>query len=55
MKLLTVPEASKYLKISTHTLNRWRSKKKGPEFMKNKMQIVYRKESLDAFLSKSKA
>ncbi len=54
MKLLTVPEASQYLRISVHTLNVWRNKKRGPEFVTKDKLIAYSKKSLDNFLEKTK-
>lgn len=50
MKWLTVPQASKYIKISIHTLNEWRKKGKGPAFEKKSNLIRYRKEALDRYL-----
>ena len=46
MKWFTISQASKYIKISTHALNEWREKKKGPIFEKMRNQIKYRKKYL---------
>ncbi len=50
MEILSTEEASKYLKVSVHTLNRWRSQKKGPAFIKMGRYVKYNKDSLDSFL-----
>ncbi|MFC1591116.1 helix-turn-helix domain-containing protein [Thermodesulfobacteriota bacterium] len=50
MELLSAREASTYLRISIYTLNRWRSIKMGPPYIKMGRYIKYSKESLDQFL-----
>ena len=50
MELLTSKEASVYLKISTNTLATWRSKKKGPQFIRTGRVIKYAKEDINAYL-----
>jgi excisionase family DNA binding protein len=53
VELLTVEETSKYLGIPVNTLNRWRSQKKGPEFIKMGKHVKYSKEALDKYIMKS--
>ena len=52
MEILNIEEASRYLKVSVHTLNRWRGKRQGPAFIKMGRYVKYSKDSLDAFLKK---
>jgi excisionase family DNA binding protein len=54
VKWFTISQASKYIKISTHTLNEWREKNKGPVFVKMGNQIKYSKEALDRYLNKGR-
>jgi excisionase family DNA binding protein len=50
MELLTPKEAGQYLKISVVTLAGWRSKGRGPKFMKTGRHVKYAKEDLDKYL-----
>lgn len=48
--LLTVEDAAARLKISKHTLNRWRVTGEGPPFVKYGPRLVrYREVALDAW------
>lgn len=48
--LLTVEDAAARLKISKHTLNRWRVTGEGPPFIKYGPRLVrYREEVLEAW------
>lgn len=48
--LLTVEDAALRLKISKHTLNRWRVTGEGPPFIKYGPRLVrYKQEALDAW------
>jgi excisionase family DNA binding protein len=48
--LLTVEDAAARLKISKHTLNRWRMTGEGPPFIKYGPRLVrYEEEMLDAW------
>lgn len=48
--LLTVEDAAVRLKISKHTLNRWRMTGEGPPFIKYGPRLVrYREEVLEAW------
>ena len=46
MELYSVKEACSYLKVSIHTLNKWRSEKKGPPYIKMGRYVKYNRESL---------
>jgi excisionase family DNA binding protein len=51
--LLTVEEAAARLKISKHTLNRWRVTGEGPPFIKYGPRLVrYREAVLDEWAAK---
>lgn len=49
-RLMTVPEAVSYLRISIATLARMRGEGKGPPYMKIGRRVLYRKSSLDLYL-----
>ena len=52
--LLTPKEAGRYLKIASSTLEKWRMKKMGPNFMKlGNRTIRYRIEDLQSFIETS--
>ena len=54
-KLLRVQQAADILGLSAGTLNKWRVTGGGPEFIKLGRNILYRRETLEAFiLSKSR-
>jgi excisionase family DNA binding protein len=51
MDLLTVDQASELIGISVETLNQWRSRKKGPDYLKIEGRLVrYRREDLIKYL-----
>jgi len=52
MEILTPEQASKYLKVSVHTLAAWRSRGEGPKYIKTGKSIKYTKEDLDLYLKK---
>ena len=45
------PEAAKFLRVSTSTLNKWRHSGTGPRFTKCGSVILYRKEELEGWLN----
>jgi len=49
-QLLTPAEAASYLRRTVALLKIWRSKKKGPDYLKLEGRIFYRKSQLDEFL-----
>lgn len=53
MDLKTPKEAALYLKVSVHTLAKWRSEKRGPEFIKAGKAVRYSRQALDSFLRKN--
>lgn len=51
--LLTVAEAAKLLGLKVSTLNNWRSRKKGPQYVVlGARTIRYRHRDLEAFINK---
>ena len=48
---LTVSEAAGYLRLSRVRLDKWRSERKGPVFLKVGGRVFYRRSDLDEFLS----
>ena len=50
MSVYKVPEAARYLGMSTSTLNKWRMFGNGPPFMKMGSSVLYRKEDLDSWM-----
>ena len=44
-------EAAAYLKVSTATINAWRSYRRGPKYLKVGRLVFYRKGDLDAWLT----
>jgi excisionase family DNA binding protein len=53
MDLMTPKEAGEYLKISVNTLAAWRSKKRGPQFIKTGRTVKYSRADLDSYLKKN--
>lgn len=49
-ELLTVEEAAQRLKVSRHTLNRWRVEGQGPPYLKYARVVRYVAATLDAWL-----
>jgi len=47
---LTTPEAAQYLGLAVSTLNKWRCRGGGPEFLKLGRAVRYRQYDLDRFL-----
>lgn len=50
MELLTVKEASEFLKVSEHTMDIWRSRGGGPPFVRAGRLIRYDREALEQWL-----
>lgn len=46
-------QAASYLGISKATLNGWRTRRKGPPYLKLGERVFYRREDLDEFISAS--
>ncbi|HIZ98255.1 MAG TPA: helix-turn-helix domain-containing protein [Candidatus Janibacter merdipullorum] len=49
MDLMTVTEASQYLRIPEGTLRYWRHRGEGPRAVKLGRRVVYRRQDLDAW------
>jgi hypothetical protein len=49
MKLLTTPEAAKFLKRHPQTVTQWRWYKSGPKFVKQGRRILYRMDELKRY------
>ena len=49
---LTTPETARYLGLAVSTLNKWRCIGDGPVFIKLGRAVRYRKEDLDAYVTK---
>jgi excisionase family DNA binding protein len=49
----TVDEAAAHLNMSRHTLNKWRSQKRGPRFIRFGKSVRYRHEDLATFASEN--
>lgn len=52
MDLLTVKETAAVLKVSVHTLAKWRQLNKGPDFVKVGKSVKYRRDSIEAWIKK---
>lgn len=52
MDLLTVKETAEMLKISVHTLNKWRTLRTGPNFVKVGRSVKYRRDSIEAWIKR---
>ena len=50
MELLTSQEAADFMKISIHTLEKWRSVGKGPPYVRAGRQARYDRETLEKWL-----
>ncbi len=53
-KLLTPKEAADFLKVSVHTLSKWRQKGTGPEYTRTGNRIKYEKKTLQEYLKKNR-
>lgn len=49
--LLTVDEATQYLKLSVAKLARMRKEKEGPRFVKMGTRVLYRQIDLDSYIA----
>jgi|GEM_PF-1346149 len=52
-EVLTPRETAGFLKVSIHTLAKWRSTKKGPEYMRTGRLVKYDRRTLETYLKKS--
>jgi hypothetical protein len=52
-EVLTPRETASFLKVSIHTLAKWRSCKKGPEYMRTGRLVKYDRRALETYLKKS--
>ena len=52
-EVLTPRETASFLKVSIHTLAKWRSCKKGPEYMRTGRLVKYDRKDLETYLRKS--
>lgn len=52
-EVLTPRETASFLKVSIHTLAKWRSIKKGPEYMRTGRLVKYDRKDLETYLRKS--
>ena len=52
-EVLTPRETASFLKVSIHTLAKWRSCKKGPEYMRKGRLVKYDRKDLETYLRKS--
>jgi len=50
MELLTSQEAADFMKISVHTLEKWRAQGTGPDYVRAGRQARYDRETLEAWL-----
>jgi predicted DNA-binding transcriptional regulator AlpA len=51
MELLTPKETSQILKISIHTLAKWRSQGQGPDYVKTGKSVKYGRDTVDAWIT----
>ncbi len=52
-ELLTPKEAAAFLKVSIHTLAKWRQHKTGPEYTRTGNRIKYTKKALETYLKEN--
>ncbi len=50
MELLTPKEASEVLRVSVHTLAKWRTTGQGPDYAKTGKSVKYEKGALDRWI-----
>ncbi len=51
MELLTPKEASQMLKVSIHTLAKWRSQGQGPDYVKTGKSVKYSQDTVNAWIA----
>ena len=51
MELLTPKEASQMLKVSIHTLAKWRSQGQGPDYVKTGKSVKYSRDTVCIWIS----
>jgi predicted DNA-binding transcriptional regulator AlpA len=51
MELLTPKETSQLVKISIHTLAKWRSKGQGPDYVKTGKSVKYSRDTVNTWIS----
>jgi hypothetical protein len=49
-EVLTPRETARFLKVSVHTLAKWRCNKKGPKYMRTGRLVKYDRRTLEAYL-----
>ncbi len=52
-ELLTPKEAAAFLKVSIHTLAKWRQLKTGPAYTRTGNRIKYSRKALETYLKKN--
>jgi hypothetical protein len=52
MELLTPKEARDILRVSIHTLAKWRSQERGPEYIKTGKSVKYGRDTVNEWISK---
>lgn len=50
MELLTPREVSQLLRISIHTLAKWRSQRQGPDYVKTGKSVKYSRDTLNVWI-----
>lgn len=50
-KILDTKEAADFLKVSSGTLENWRIRNEGPEYLKPKGKVYYRLSDLETWLT----
>lgn len=50
--LLTTEEAATYLNSTRRTLERWRTERYGPAYVKSGHRVHYRREALDEWITR---
>jgi predicted DNA-binding transcriptional regulator AlpA len=51
MELLTPKETSQLLKISIHTLAKWRSQRQGPDYVKTGRSVKYCQDVVNVWIA----
>jgi predicted site-specific integrase-resolvase len=51
MELLTPKEASEILKVSIHTLAKWRSHGQGPDYIKTGKSVKYSRDTVGEWIT----
>lgn len=52
-ELLTTVEVAQYLRIRVNTLEQWRSRGKGPAFVRVGRRVRYRRREIDRWLKRN--